>query len=98
MNRTTALTRLRALSGPLVAMGAKALYLFGSTARNEAKPTSDLDLFIDYDASTNFSLIELAGLQIFLEEQLDVPVDITTRDSLHPHLRAEIERTATRVF
>lgn len=98
MNRTAAVDRLRALSGPLTAMGMRALYLFGSTARDETGPASDLDLFIDYDAERNFSLIELAGLQIFLEEQLHVPVDITTRDSLHPLLRPEIERTATRVF
>lgn len=79
-------------------MGATALFVFGSTARDEAKPTSDLDLFIDHDPDQKFSLIELIGIQQFLEQELSIAVDLTTRNSLHPMLRADIERSALRVF
>lgn len=98
MNRADVLSRLQGLAGQLRALGATALYLFGSTDRNEAKASSDVDLFIDYASDGKFSLIDLAGLQIFLEDELKTPVDITTRDSLHPLLRHEIEQSATRVF
>lgn len=79
-------------------MGATALFVFGSTARDQAKPTSDLDLFIDHDPDEKFSLIELIGIQQFLEQELSIAVDLTTRSSLHPMLRADIERSALQVF
>ncbi|TIL75178.1 MAG: DNA polymerase III subunit beta, partial [Mesorhizobium sp.] len=74
------------------------LYLFGSAARDDAQPDSDLDLFIDYDPARRFSLIDLVGIKQFLEEKMSTEIDITTRDSLHPMLKAEIERSAVRVF
>ena len=79
-------------------MGATSLYLFGSTARNEAMASSDLDIFIDYDPGRRFSLIDLVGIKQFLEEELEVEVDVTTRNSLHPMLRTDIEHSAVRIF
>lgn len=79
-------------------MGATALFLFGSTARDEAAIGSDVDLFIDYDPVRNFSLIDLVGIKLFLEDRLDTTVDVTTRSSLHPLLRERIERSAVRIF
>lgn len=84
----------RAIKG----MGATALYLFGSTARGEGRYSSDLDLFIDYDPAKKFSLLELVGIKQFLEEKLAVEVDVTTRNSLHPMLRRDIERSAVGYF
>jgi uncharacterized protein len=72
--------------------------LFGSVARDEAETRSDLDLFIDYDPEGKFSLLELVGIKLLLEQRLGVRVDVTTRDSLHPLLRADIEQQAIRVF
>jgi len=78
--------------------GAVSMYLFGSTGRGEASPSSDIDLFIDHDPASRFSLFDLAGLKAFLEEELRTRVDLTTRDSLHPELRADIEGGAIRIF
>lgn len=74
------------------------LYLFGSAARDKARPDSDLDLFIDYDPARRFSLLDLVGIKQLLEEQMSAEIDITTRDSLHPMLKDDIERSAVRVF
>lgn len=98
MDQIDAMRTLKRLAPTVRGMGATALFVFGSTARGEAKPTSDLDLFIDHDPSQHFSLIELIGIKQFLEQELSVAVDLTTRDSLHPMLRADIERSALRVF
>ena len=93
-----AITRLRAHADSMRAKGATSLHLFGSTARNEARSGSDLDLFIDYDPESRFNGLDLVGIKLFLEDRLGTPVDVTTRDSLHPRLRERIERSAVRIF
>lgn len=90
--------RLRQSADVVKGMGATSLYLFGSVARDDAQAASDLDLFIDYDPASRFSLLDLVGIKQFLEETLAVEVDVTTRNSLHPMLRADIEQSAIRVF
>jgi predicted nucleotidyltransferase len=79
-------------------MGATSLYVFGSTTRDEAQPNSDLDVFIDYDPDSRFNAFDLVGIKQYLEDELRIPVDLTTRDGLHPMLKADIERSAVRVF
>jgi predicted nucleotidyltransferase len=98
MDRNQIVERLRLNADALRQRGALSLYLFGSIARDDAGAGSDLDLFIDYDPASRFSLIDLVGIRQFLEEEMARPIDITTRDSLHPMLRDEIERSALRVF
>lgn len=98
MRKHDALNALRAQTETVKALGATSLYLFGSTVRDEALPGSDLDLFVDYDPVSGFSLIELVGIQHALEQRLGVAVDITTRDSLDPLLRDRIEASAERIF
>jgi uncharacterized protein len=82
----------------VTARGVTALFLFGSTARDEATAPSDLDLFIDYDHGSRVSLVDLVGIKQLLERRLGVPIDLTTRDSLDPLLRGRIEASAERVF
>jgi predicted nucleotidyltransferase len=98
MNRPELVRKLLENAEVLKARGATSLYVFGSTVRDEAKADSDLDLFIDYDPNKKFSLIDLAALRNLLEDDLGLKVDLTTRDSLHPALREEIEHSAERIF
>jgi predicted nucleotidyltransferase len=98
MNRDVAIAALAARADALRAQGAASAYLFGSTIRDEARPDSDLDIFIDIAPGRRFSLFDLLRIQHFLEDELGREVDLTTRDSLHPLLRAEIERDAVQVF
>jgi uncharacterized protein len=55
MRKDEAIRRLRAHAGAIRAIGATSLYLFGSTARDQGREASDLDLFIDYDEDGDFS-------------------------------------------
>jgi len=98
MNRIEAIAELQRHAKAIKALGATSLYLFGSVLRNEAKTASDLDLFIDYDHHSRFNAFDLVGIKQYLEHELGVDVDVTTRDGLHPMLRSEIEQSAVRVF
>jgi uncharacterized protein len=98
MRKHQAITALKDHAEAVKALGAISLYLFGSTARDDAGPSSDLDLFVDYDRTSRFSLIELVSIKQLLEQRLGVPVDVTTRDSLDPLLRDRIEASAERIF
>jgi hypothetical protein len=98
MRRDEALSRLRSHAEAIKALGATSLYLFGSTARDEAGADSDVDLFLDYDPKGRFSALDLVATKRLIEHGLGVEVDVTTRNGLHPLIRARIEAEATRVF
>ncbi|MEH6690111.1 MAG: nucleotidyltransferase family protein [Pseudorhizobium pelagicum] len=98
MRKSEAIEKLTAQADAIRALGATSLYLFGSVARDEASASSDLDLFIDYDPTKKFSLVDLTGIKLFLEEELDTEVDLTTRNSLHARLKDRIENSAIRIF
>ncbi len=98
MTRSEAIDRLRAHADAIKAMGATSLYLYGSTFRDEAGSSSDLDIFVDYDSRSKFNLLDLVDIKLLLESELGLEVDVTTRNSLHPMLKSNIEKTAVRVF
>ena len=62
--------------------------LFGSVARGDANPESDVDLLVEFEQGR--SLLDLAGLRLDLIEALGRAVDVTTRNGLHPKLRRRI--------
>ena len=80
------------------ALGVTSLYLFGSTARDEARAESDLDLFLDYDQTRRFSLFDVLSAKYMIEDELGISADIMTRSSLHPRIKPEAERDAIRIF
>jgi len=61
MNRAEIITQLRAVEPALRAHGVAALYLFGSYARGEAGPDSDVDVFVDKAPGRPFGFDELMG-------------------------------------
>lgn len=63
-------------------LGVRRLALIGSTARDEARDDSDLDLLVEYEASP--TLDTFVGLKLFLEDNLGVSVDLVTPNGLKP--------------
>lgn len=98
MNKAEAIERLQPFERRLRARGINALYLFGSTVRDEAGEASDLDLLYEYDPSRNFSLFDQAGAMLELSDGLGAKVDLVSRAGLRPRLRARIEGEMVRVF
>jgi predicted nucleotidyltransferase len=75
--------------------GVQSLALFGSVARDEASPASDVDLLVEFDRPTGY--FGLVRLQLHLQTILDCAVDLGTPDSLRPTMRTRMEREAIRV-
>ena len=68
--------------------GAVSVAVFGSVARGEDRPGSDIDLLVELEPGTR--PIELLALGVDLEDLLGVSVDVGTVASLRPHIRDEV--------
>ena len=97
MERAEAMSLLKQHEAELKQLGVEHLYMFGSTARNEARDDSDIDLFFDH-ARGQLGVYELMDVKEVARAILGHPTDIMTRASLHPALRKRIEETAVLVF
>jgi predicted nucleotidyltransferase len=75
--------------------GARHLALFGSAARDEMRPESDVDVLVDFDGPTTFD--GYFDLKDYLEELLCRPVDLVTSKGLKPRARQHVERDLVRV-
>ena len=69
--------------------GVRSLSIFGSYARGEQTPGSDLDLLIEFDEVPG--LFAFASLQYALEDRLGVSVDLFTRPMLKPRIAPNVE-------
>ena len=97
MHRAEAIAVLQSHRAELQRLGVEHLYLFGSTARDEATPASDVDLFFDHPEGS-LSLFGLMDIKDATARILGCKADIMTRRSLHPILRQAIEASAEQVF
>ena len=76
--------------------GITSLGVFGSRARGTAKPTSDIDLLVEF--SSPKSLFELVRIERELSEALKIKVDLLTRRSLSPYLKDRILKEVRQVI
>ena len=72
--------------------GAIQVRLIGSVARGEARPDSDVDLLVTWQAGA--SLLDLAALKLELESLLDRKVDIASDGWVKPSIRESVYRDA----
>ena len=68
--------------------GVKSLSLFGSVARADATPASDVDLIVEFNRPVGY--FGLFALQDYLEKLLGCSVDLGTLDSLKPRIRESV--------
>lgn len=98
MNREDAIRLLKAAEPELRARGVTSLALFGSTARDEGGPDSDVDLLVDLDMSRQPSLVDFCGTRLFIQDMLGCETDLAIRGDLRPAYRSEIEAEAIPIF
>jgi uncharacterized protein len=92
------IVRLREHEAELKAAGVVRLSLFGSTARGDRRPDSDIDLMAVFDANRRISLLDVAGIELRLSELLGLPVDLVEEGALKPRVRQSVEAEALRAF
>jgi len=72
--------------------GVRSLSVFGSVARGDEKPGSDVDILVEFEQTPNFD--QFMDLKFHLEELLQKKVDLVTRHALKPRMRPIIEKEA----
>jgi predicted nucleotidyltransferase len=98
MRRDEIIAKLKAAEPALRGFGVAALYLFGSHARGDAQPDSDIDVFVDPAPGKAFGFLPFMDAFETIQHAVGQDVDYGTRKGLHPMLRADIEREAVRIF
>jgi predicted nucleotidyltransferase len=88
--RDTVQRRLLELRPELEAEGVRHTSIFGSIARGDDMPESDIDLIVDLDLQARVGLFELAGITLLLQERLGRHVDVIVKSGLRPGRHDEI--------
>ena len=98
MTRDEIIATLRRHEDELRRLGVLRLSLFGSTARGEDGPSSDIDIAATFDPAARLSIFDIAGIEARLTEILNRSVDLLQEPARKPYLRREIERDRIRAF
>jgi uncharacterized protein len=87
MNSQEILARLRENESALRARGVSHAALFGSRARGDNHPDSDIDIMVEFDPAAHVTVFNYAGLKDYIASLFDGPVDVVNRDGLKPYIR-----------
>lgn len=93
-----ALETLRAHEAELRRFGVCHASVFGSVARGEARPDSDIDVLVELDDARPMGIFEYARLKLYIKELLNGAGDVVNRRTLKPLLRDSILRDAVHAF
>jgi predicted nucleotidyltransferase len=94
MRRAEALRIIASHEAELRALGVRSLSIFGSVARDQARPDSDVDLLVEMDRPVGY--FELFDVKDRLEDFLGCKVDLLTRGGLRPEIRDGVLAEAVR--
>lgn len=95
MRRDKAISILKIYEKPLKSFGIKSLAIFGSVARDEAHPESDIDILVEFSEPPTFD--RYMDLKFYLEDRLGQSVDLVSHKMLKPQIRQAVEKEAIRV-
>jgi uncharacterized protein len=98
MDRQEIIARLRENEPELRARGIVHAALFGSRARDNARPDSDTDIMIEIDPAVRVTLFDYVGLKDYIASLFDGPVDVVNRAALKPYVRPAATTDAIYAF
>jgi uncharacterized protein len=98
MTRDEIIAKLRSTAPALRAEGVTKLAIFGSRSRGDAREDSDLDVLIEVDPDAEFSLLNLSGVGLLVEEATGLSTQVTMRRSLNARIAERIADDVVEVF
>ncbi|MDB5516862.1 MAG: polymerase, beta-like region [Tardiphaga sp.] len=98
MNTSDALETLRRSESALRSRGVRRAALFGSVARGENRPDSDIDIMVEIDPEAHITVFDYVDIKEYIAGLFDGPVDVVSRDSLKPYVRPTATADAIYAF
>lgn len=98
MEKQDILARLREHEAALKAQGVSHAALFGSRARGDARPDSDIDILVEIEPEVRMDVFRYVGIVHSIEDLFPVRVDVSNRIAFKPHLKPIAEREAIYAF
>jgi len=88
MTRRTVILRIRKHRAELTRLGVKSLSIFGSVARGEERPDSDVDILVEFKGRATFN--RFMDTKFYLEEVLGRKVDLVTPQAIRPRIKDNV--------
>lgn len=100
MNRDVVIAKLKAAEAELKARGVVHAALFGSLARGEHTPSSDIDVMVEIDPDRHgrMDVFDYVGIVHVIEDLFPRKVDVSNRIAMKDHVRPSAERDALYAF
>lgn len=89
---------LRGHESELRAAGVVRLSLFGSTARGDSRPDSDVDLLAAFDNTRRISLLDVVGIERQISRMLGRPVELVEEGTPKPRVKKNVDAEAVLAF
>jgi uncharacterized protein len=97
-DRQEIIDRLRQNEAALRARGVSHAALFGSRARGDDRPDSDIDIMIEVDPAAGIGVYEYVALKDYIAALFDRPVDVVSREGLKPYVKPAVTTDAIYAF
>ena len=98
MDRDAVIVTLRNAEAELRTRGVAHAALFGSMARGEQGPGSDIDIMLDIDPAAGLGVYEYVGVVNFIGDMFSTKVDVSNRKAMRDYVRPNAERDALYAF
>jgi uncharacterized protein len=98
MDAQEAIATLRRHESALRSQGVVHAAVFGSVARGNNRPDSDLDILVEFNPGSEGSVYDYLRFKEYVAGLFTVPVDVIDRAALKPYLRAPTTRDAVYAF
>jgi hypothetical protein len=98
MRRDEVISKLRAHEAELKAAGILRLAIFGSVARGDNSPESDVDLLAEFDKTKHYTLLTMGRIESRLADLLGTRVDLSSPEWLKDSVKKQILREAVLAF